>query len=221
MASCPVMSEAVRQVLQQAGTGMVNDALALVGVQGSVVGVRPACGAEGQGVVGVASTVFVAPPHPDTPATSMYAVIRAQPAGNILVIDGGGCEANLVGDNNAHCALRQGLAGIIVNGGARDIAGFRRLGMPLFCTGAATRIQKVQITGVNVPIAVGGVTILPGDILVGDEDGVVAIPASRLQAVLERLKIVGEVERAMEEAIKRDAPVPEIAAILAKKKPGA
>ena len=215
------MTEAARQVLRQAGTGMVNDALALAGVQGSVVGIRPARGCEEQRIVGVASTVFVAPPHPDTPVVSMYAVIRDQPPGNVLVVDGGGCDANLVGDNNAHCALRQGLAGIIVNGGARDIAGFRTLGMPLFCTGAATRIQKVQITGVNVPIAVGGVTILPGDIIVADEDGVVAIPASRLQGVLERLKTIGEVEHAMEEAIKRDAPVPEIAAILAKKKPSA
>ena len=207
------------QALEKASTGMVNDALALVGIQGSVVGIRPARGFEDTKIVGPASTVFLAPPHPDTPPKSMYAAIREQPRGNVLVIDGSGWEANFTGDNNGHCALRRGLVGVIVNGGARDVAGFRALGCPLFSTGAATRVEKFQITGVNVPIEVGRVTIRPGDIIVADEDGVVAIPASLLDTVVERLSTIFAVERDMEDALKRDAPVQEIAAIIARKKP--
>ena len=207
------------QALEKASTGMVNDALALAGIQGSVVGIRPARGFEDTKIIGPASTIFLAPPHPGTPPKSMYAVIREQPRGNILVIDGGGWDANFTGDNNGHCALRQGMVGVVVNGGARDVAGFRALGMPLFCTGAATYVKKVQITGVNVPIVVGGVTIRPGDIIVADEDGIVAIPANLLGAVVEHLNTIGEVERGMDEALKRDAPVQEIVAIIAKKKP--
>ncbi len=208
------------QALEKASTGMVNDALAMVGIQGSVVGIRPTRGFEDVKIIGPASTVFLAPPHPDTPPKSMYAVIREQPRGNVLVMDGGGWDANFTGDNNGHCALRQGIVGVVVNGGARDVSGFRALGMPLFCTGAATRIKPVQVTGVNVPIVVGDVTIRPGDIIVADEDGVVAIPAGALDAVIERLSsTIFEVERDMEEALKRDAPVQEIAAIIAKKKP--
>ena len=93
------------------------------------------------------------------------------------------------------------------------------MGMPLFCTGAATRIGKVQVTGVNVPVEMGGVTIRPGDIIVADEDGVVSVPASLLPAVLDKLQTIFEVEKGMEDALKREASVEEIAAILAKKKP--
>jgi 4-hydroxy-4-methyl-2-oxoglutarate aldolase len=206
-------------VLKEASTGMVNDALALAGLRGSVVGIRPARGFEDTKIIGPAATVFLAPPHPDTPPASMYGVIREQAQGTVLVIDGNGWDANFTGDNNGECARRQGMAGIVVNGGARDVAGFRAIGFPLFCTSAETRTEPFQITGVNVPIEVGGVTIRPGDIIVADEDGVVAIPASALPAVLERLQTIFEVERGMEAALKRDAPVPEITAILAKKKP--
>jgi regulator of RNase E activity RraA len=211
--------EAAWRTLEKASTGMVNDALALVGVQGSAVGIRPSRGFENTKIIGPATTIFLAPPHPDTPAKSMYAAIREQPRGNVLVIDGGGWEANFTGDNNGHCALRQGLVGIVVNGGARDVAGFRAIGCPLFCSGAETRVEKFQITGVNVPIEVGRVTIRPGDIIVADEDGVVAIPASLLNIVVERLSTIFAVERDMEDALKRDAPVQEIAGIIGRKKP--
>jgi regulator of RNase E activity RraA len=213
------LSAEAMALLRDATTGMVNDALALAGIQGSVVGIKPVRGFEDTKIIGPAATVFLAPPHPDTPATSMYATIREQPAGHVLVIDGGGWQANFTGDNNGECARRQGLVGIVVNGGSRDVAGFRANGMPLFCTGAETRIGKVQITGVNVPIEVGGVTIRPGDIIVADEDGVVSIPAGALSSVLHNLTTICEVERGMEDALKRNAPVPEIMAILAKKKP--
>lgn len=210
--------DAALKTLKKASTGMVNDALALAGVQGSVVGVRPARGFEDTKLIGPASTLFLAPPHPDTPNTTVYAAIREQPPGNVLVIDGGGWDACFAGDNNAECARRQGLIGIVINGGARDVAGFRAIGMPLFCTGAATRIGSVQVTGVNVAVEVGRVTIRAGDIIVADEDGVVSIPASLLRAVVENLQIIFGVEQGMEEALKRDAPAEEIAAILAKKK---
>ncbi len=219
MAQTSGLSAEAMGILKDTTTGMVNDALVLAGIRGSVVGIRPARGFEDTKIIGPASTVFLAPPHPDTPATSMYATIREQPAGNVLVIDGNGWDANFTGDNNGHCAQRHGLVGFVVNGGARDVAGFRAMGFPLFCTGAETRVEKFQITGVNVPVEVGGVTIRPGDIIVADEDGVVSIPASVLPTVLSHLKTIFEVERGMEDALKRDAPVPEIVAILAKKKP--
>jgi 4-hydroxy-4-methyl-2-oxoglutarate aldolase len=77
----------------------------------------------------------------------------------------------------------------------------------------------MQTAGVNVPSVVGDVTIRPGDIIIADADGVVSTPASRLDAVVERLQTIFEVEQGMEKAIARDAPVQEIVAILAKKKP--
>jgi regulator of RNase E activity RraA len=70
-----------------------------------------------------------------------------------------------------------------------------------------------------VPVDVGGVTVNPGDIIIADEDGVVAVPAALLPGVLEKLQLIFEIEEAMGKAIGGDAPVAEIKAIIAKKRP--
>ena len=215
-----VPKEAV-EALKRANTGMVNDALALVGLNGGIPGVRPARGSEDAKTMGRAVTVAFGPPNPDSPNLTMYEVIRKSPAGSVLVIDGKGIDAHFTGDNQGECAKQQGLAGMVVYGGARDIAGYRSMGMPLYCTGSATvdKPSNLRIVGYNVPVDVGGVTVKPGDIIIADEDGVVSLPIDALSATLEKLSAIFEVEEAMEKAIAACAPVDEIKAILAKKKP--
>ncbi len=211
----------VSEALKKANTGMVNDALALAGVNGGIKGVRPARGSEDYKVVGRVATVLFAAPRPDSPKLTMYQTIRDTPAGSILVIDGKGMDVHFTGDNQGECAKRQGLAAMVVYGGARDIAGYRAMGMPLYCMGSSTvdKPSDSQIVGYNVPIEVAGVTIRPGDILIADEDGVVCIPGEALDLFMEKLKIIFEVEDGMEKAITTCAPVEEIKAIIAKKKP--
>ena len=100
-------------------------------------------------------------------------------------------------------------------------AGYREMGMPLYCTGSATMDKPVdvQIVGQDVPVEIGGVTVRPGDIIVADEDGVVCIPAEALTSLAEKMGIIFEVEGAMERAIRGDAPIDAIKGILARKKP--
>jgi 4-hydroxy-4-methyl-2-oxoglutarate aldolase len=107
-----------------------------------------------------------------------------------------------------------------VYGGARDIAGFRSLGLPLYCMGSATvdKPSDIQAIGYNVPIVIAGVTIKPGDIMIVVEDGVVCIPAEGLSVTLEKLQVIFGVESAMESAIAGGAPIDEIKAIIARKK---
>src|SRR5512135_3449697 len=114
MEHTPAIPNAAWKVLEKTSTGMLNDALALVGIQGSVVGIRPVRGFEDTKIIGPASTVLLVPQHPDTPPKSMYAVIREQARGNVLVIDARGEDAQFTGDNNGHCARRQGLVGFVV-----------------------------------------------------------------------------------------------------------
>lgn len=208
------------EALRKANTGMVNDALAMMGLNGGIKGVRPARGSEDVKVVGRIATVLFGAPRPDSPKPTMYQIIRDTPPESVLVIDGKGMDVHFTGDNQGECAKRQGLAGMVVYGGARDIAGYRAMGMPLYCMGSATvdKPSDSQIVGYNVPVEVAGVTVRPGDILIGDEDGVVCIPAEALLATLEKLQIIFEVEEAMETAIANCAPVEEIKAIIAKKK---
>jgi 4-hydroxy-4-methyl-2-oxoglutarate aldolase len=220
MAQAVSIPQEAAEALRRANTGMVNDALALLGINGGIRGVRPARGCEDVTVVGRVATVRFGSPRPDSPRLTMYQTIRDTPAGSVLVIDGKGMDVHFTGDNQGECAKRQGLAGMVVYGGARDIAGYRAMGMPLYCTGSATvdKPSDIGIVGYNVPIEVAGVTVRPGDILIADEDGVVAIPAEALSATLEKLQVIFEVEKAMEKAIANCAPVEEIKAIIARKK---
>lgn len=223
MANAVSIPQEAAEALKKATTGMVNDTLALLGLNGGIRGVRPARGSEAAKVVGRAATVLFGPPRSDSPAlTMMYQTIRDTPAGSVLVIDGKGIDAHFTGDNQGECAKRQGLAAMVVYGGARDIAGYRAMGMPLYCTGSATidKPSDILIIGYNVPVHVSGVTVRPGDIIIADEDGVVCIPDEALAATLEKLQVIFLVEEgAMEKAIGECAPVEEIKAIIARKKP--
>ena len=139
----------------------------------------------------------------------------------MFVIDGKGLDGHFTGDNQALCAKRQGLTAIAVFGGARDIAGYRKIEMPLYCTcpSTADKPSNFKPSAYNVPIEVGGVLVRPGDVIVGDEDGIVAIPAELLDKVKENLKLIDSVEAAMQEALKNDAPLDELSAIITRKKP--
>ena len=200
---------------------MTADALAMAGIEGGILGIHPARGFEDAKIVGPATTVLFGQPQPGAPKLTMYRAIRNSAPGSILVIDGKGHGGHFTGDNQGECAKRQGLLGTVVYGGARDVAGYRQMGMPLWCmgTGTADKPRGLAIAGHNVPIEVGGVKVKSGDMIVADEDGVVAIPQELLGAVLENMKIIGEVEEGMENAIKSDAPVEELEAIIGKKKP--
>lgn len=199
---------------------MIADALLMAGIEGGILGVRPVRGCEDAKIVGPATTVLFGPPTPGAPKMTMYRAIRNSAPGSVLVMDGKGHGGHFTGDNQGECAKRRGILGTVVYGGARDVAGYRRMGMPLWCMGTATadKPQGVGIAGYNVPIEIGGVPVKPGDIIVADEDGVVAIPQESLKAVLENLKVIVEVEEGMEEAIQRDAPVEELEAIIARKR---
>ena len=211
----------VMDLLRQASTGMVADALAMAGVDGGIPSIRPARGFENAKVIGPAVTVEFGPPLPDGPNLNNYRAIAQSLPGSVFVIDGKGYDGHFTGDNQGQMAKQQGLAGMVVYGGARDLAGYRQMGMPLYCTGSATRDKPAdfQIVGFNTPLNLGGVTVLPGDIIVAGEDGVVAIPADGVDALMRNLWTVFEVEAAMEAAMLRGEGVDEISMIAARKKP--
>ncbi len=209
------------EVLRRTNSGMVADALAMAGIEGGILGIHPARGFEDTRIVGPATTVLFGSPEPGAPKLSMYRAIRNSVPGSVLVIDGKGHGGHFTGDNQGECAKRQGLLAIVVYGGARDVAGFREMGMPLWClgTGTADKPRGLAVAGHNVPIEIGGVLVKSGDIIVADEDGVVAIPSELLGRLLENLKVMDEVEEGMEQAIRRNAPVEELETIIGKKKP--
>ena len=114
------------------------------------------------------------------------ALDMAQP-GDIIVVDGGsGCNRSLAGEIMLRFAQEKGLAGVVVDGCLRDLDGITTLHMPVYAKGITPQGPYKNGPGeVNTPIACGGQVVFPGDILVGDRDGIVVIRPQDAPAILE------------------------------------
>jgi 4-hydroxy-4-methyl-2-oxoglutarate aldolase len=113
-----------------------------------------------------------------------YAISRAQP-GDILMVDYKACmRPAAVGDLMAYSSLKRGLGGMVIDGAIRDAAPIVEMGFPVFARGLCiTGPTKSEAGKVAVPIIVGGCGIQPGDIVVGDRDGLVVFPSAELEEV--------------------------------------
>ncbi|WNF36178.1 RraA family protein [Bacillaceae bacterium IKA-2] len=98
--------------------------------------------------------------------------------GDVLVVDAKGYMNNAVaGDFVIGLASTLGLAGIVIDGVVRDIGAIKEMDFPVFCKGVTTAASDKRGSGeVNAPISCGDAVIHPGDIIIGDEDGVVCVP---------------------------------------------
>lgn len=116
-----------------------------------------------------------------------YALTKVRP-GDVLVLDAKGfTEAGPWGDVLTLAAQQLGLAGLVVNGAVRDANAIVEMGFPVFCRALSIKGTNKQQPGlVNVPVVVGGVSIRPGDIVVGDRDGLVVVAADEVEFALER-----------------------------------
>jgi len=121
--------------------------------------------------------------------TNQTAIDMLQP-GDVLVVDMFGKKVNgtIVGDNLFYyvmTATHKG--GLIVDGSVRDLDGLSEIDMPgYFRAVDPTPIGNVMLTGINIPIRIGGVTVMPGDLAVGDREGIYFIPPQLVKEVLDR-----------------------------------
>jgi len=121
--------------------------------------------------------------------TNQTAIDMLQP-GDVLVVDMFGKKVNgtIVGDNLFYYTMvaTHG-GGLIVDGSIRDLDGLSEIDMPAYFRSVdPTPIGNVMLTGINVPIRIGGVTVMPGDLAVGDREGVYFIPPQFVKEVLDR-----------------------------------
>jgi RraA family protein len=123
--------------------------------------------------------------------------------GDVLVIDGGGeITQALVGDIIASFAERLGVQGLVVDGAIRDVGAIRERDFPIYARAVTHRGPYKNGPGeINVPVSVGGMVVNPGDIVVGDEDGLVAIAPADVTAVIAGAKLQAEKEAAALSAI--------------------
>ena len=132
----------------------------------------------------------------------IYKALELAQEGDVLVIATGEFTgAAFIGDLVASIARAKGLAAMVTDGVVRDAAGIVKVGLPVFALGVTPNSPFKDGQGeVNLPISCGGVPVHPGDIVVGDGDGVVVVPQDDIPAVLEVLPKI----RAKETQIAQD-----------------
>ncbi len=199
----PLVSDEILAGFRELETVYVSDAMSKFGALSSDV--RPV--GEGMRAVGRALTVRTAPGD----NFAAYLGTRYLQPGDILVIECRGQTAVAQwGDLASAVAQKAGAEGVVMDGATRDRTGMVRVGLPVFASPAfvANGSSRVGPGEINVPITVGGVAILPGDVVFGDEHGVVAVPATHAEAVLEQArKVAAQDAQKMQAAADGDSSV--------------
>jgi 4-hydroxy-4-methyl-2-oxoglutarate aldolase len=173
------------QQLKKAYSGFILDRLGKLGVIAGVKSLKP-----GWVVCGPAVTSL----GPDL--TVRRVAIDLAQEGDVLVIAAGGYEESACfGDGTARRMMLKGMAGAVIDAATRDARFLREIDFPTFTRGVTPRNHhypvSMQYGGVNVPVVCGGMLIRPGDVIFGDDDGVVVIPQEK----------VSEIARGLEEAV--------------------
>ena len=156
----------------------------------------------GKPMVGRAFTVQFMPLRPDVdeiakdkaknhgiPRLMNQTAIDMLQPGDVLVVDIFGKKVNgtIVGDNLFYYVMRAtNGSGLVVDGSIRDLDGISEIDMPAYFRSAdPTPIGNAMLTGINIPVRIGGVTVMPGDLVVGDREGVYFIPPQLVREVLD------------------------------------
>ncbi|MFE7422201.1 RraA family protein [Rhodococcus sp. NPDC057529] len=186
--------------LARYSTSALSDALDRLGIEGQALGIKPLdreFRLAGRAFTGLYQPVGAA-------GGTVGDYIDDVPPGSVVVLDNRGrMDATVWGDILTAVAHRRGLAGTVIDGVCRDSARALEVGYPLFTRGSTMRTGKDRVTlaAVDVPVTVGEVVVHPGDILIGDADGIVVVPASSEDEVLEAATAIEEAEDRIRAAV--------------------
>ncbi|MEC8631099.1 MAG: RraA family protein [Pseudomonadota bacterium] len=134
------------------------------------------------GMAGVALTVKARPGD----NLMLHKAIDMAVPGDVIVVDAGGDLANaLMGELMLAYAIKRGVVGFVLNGAIRDLDNFRETNLPTYAAGVTHRGPYKDGPGeINVPVAIDGMVIHPGDIVIGDSDGVLSVPIDGAEEIL-------------------------------------
>ena len=191
----------------------VSDALDKLGLTGAVTGLQRL--SSSRRICGRVITVKMEKDD-GRPAASRHlattAIESAEPGDVIVMEQRTGIDAACWGGNLSFGARLRQVAGVVVEGPARDIDEAREYDFPVFARTATSRTARGRIveTGTNVPITVGDVAVTPGDFVVADGSAVVFIPQSEIERVLDAAEAIAERERAMVAALREGTPISQV-----------
>jgi 4-hydroxy-4-methyl-2-oxoglutarate aldolase len=159
--------------LREAGVAAVHESAGRIGLVGPAIQARQA----GVAVAGSAITVSC---HPGDNLMIHAAVEVCRPGDVLVVTTTSPSTDGMFGDLLATSVLARGVVGLVIDAGVRDITTLREMGFPVWSRAVhAQGTVKASPGSVNIPVVAGGQIVRPGDIVVADDDGVVALPATR------------------------------------------
>lgn len=181
-------------------TATLSDALDKLGISGQCLNIKPLQHAFRS--TGRAFTLLYGPVAGQGGTVGDY--IDDVPAGAVIVIDNQGTEnATVWGDILTMCAHHRGLGGTVIDGACRDTALALELNYPIFSRSYSMRTGKdrVQLDATDVLVTIGEASVVPGDIIRGDADGVLAIPKAREAEVLDLAEGIQQAEERIRQAV--------------------
>lgn len=186
MAQLNGISPQIIQTFRSITTASVADALWALGISGHMSHeIKPFMKVK---IVGPAVTVWEEPTTERVPPSHALELIDNSPAGSVIVIGIDGFRDVAVwGGLMTAGAYVNGLEGAVLDGGVRDIEEIERdFGFPVFSRSIcpATTVGRFKTVSANQPVIVGGVNVNPGDLIVGDRDGVIVVPVNLVETVL-------------------------------------
>jgi regulator of RNase E activity RraA len=174
--------------LGRLATGTLANALDAVGATNSILPTIKSV-APGMRCAGTAVTIRETVGPVGTYESKDFAVgalIDAAEAGDIIVVEGGGLPISTWGGMATCAAVEKGIAGLVVDGGVRDLEEIIEFGLPVFARHLAptTGRTRLKVEAINYAITVDGIHIEPGDVIVADGTGVVVVPIGHIDEVL-------------------------------------
>jgi 4-hydroxy-4-methyl-2-oxoglutarate aldolase len=191
----------------------ISDALDKLSLKGAVTGLHRY--STDRRIAGRVLTVTMGPAEGRSATTRHLctAAIEAAAAGDIIVVEQRtGLDAACWGGNLALGAQLRGVAGVIVEGPARDIDDCRRLDFPVFAREHTSRTARGRIVEVatNETVRIGEIPVSPGDYVVADASAVVFIPQSEILRVLDAAETIVAREEAMAQALREGKPISQV-----------
>ncbi len=141
----------------------------------------------------------------DDTLLSWTGFLSAAPAGRVIVCQPNDNTIAHMGELSAETLQLRGIRGYVVDGGCRDVDRVNEIGFPVFCRYATPADVGARwlVDAMGDPIEIGGVTIHPGDYVLGDADGVVVIPADNVNEIVTEAERVANTENELREAIRQ------------------
>lgn len=185
--------DALVEGFRKLAAASISDALDRLQIPGQAQGIASL--KLGYRIVGRAFTVRYLPVGAAKGTVGDY--VDDVPPGGVIVLDNGGrLDCTVWGDILTTVAARRKIAGTVIHGVCRDVAGSLAVDYPIFSRGKFMRTGKdrVEVDNINVPASLGEVQVRPNDIVVGTDDGILVVPQEKASTVLEIAQSISEAE---------------------------